>query len=107
MNITYLSVYADSGTVGVAKGYVLTLMDNGSPTSLTCELTGTTGTASRFCSMTGFVSVNAGDLLDIQSAPFGTPSGTRLLTSLIGNESPTGSLLVQGLLRIMGQLFIY
>ena len=74
--------------------YALVLMDNGSPTSLTCTIG--IGTGPQTCTdISDAPTVTAGDLLQWRVTPTGTPTAqtaqvqlSALFTSTVGQESP-------------------
>jgi hypothetical protein len=81
-----------NGNTGSGNSFDVTLLKNGSPTSLTCNVTNITGALNS----TGWVSVQAGDIITIKTSPVNTPTARALIFSMRFTATIPGESIVFG-----------
>ena len=74
--VSNLQVFVATAPGGVAS-WTLTVDKNGSPTALTCNIVG----AATSCTDSSLVTIVAGDKLDLDVTPFGSPALTTITWS--------------------------
>lgn len=91
--ISKLRVLLD-GTAGAAKSYTFTMYVNGSPSALTCAVSGGTDVAAE--DVANSVSVAAGDRLSLEYVPAGTPTARVLRFAYVYTPTTSGIAVLLG-----------